>query len=321
VPPLVPAALVGHTPDAAIDGLSGQTMGTTWRVRLARPGGLDLGRLEAAIVARLDGLVAEMSHWDPTSLLSRYNRAPGGSWTSLPRDFAKVIAAALDVAARSDGAFDPAIGRLVDLWGHGPPGPTPTPTPAALAAARERSGWRHLAFDAATGWLRQPGGLALDLSGIAKGHAVDAVADLVLAAGARHCLVEIGGELRGHGLRPDGDPWWVDLETPPDASVPPLRLALHEIAVATSGDYVRGSHTVDPKTGAPTGRGLAAVTVVHRSAMLADAWASALTVAGAERGMALARTERLAARFIARTNDGHVESLSPAFLSLLADEH
>jgi thiamine biosynthesis lipoprotein len=142
---------------------------------------------------------------------------------------------------------------------------------------------------------------------------------MLRAAGIRHSLVEIGGELRGHGLRPDGDPWWVDIESPPDTSVPPLRLALHEIAVATSGDYVRGSHTIDPRTGRPADNRVAAVSVIHRSAMLADAWASALTVAGAEAGMELAAKERLAARFVVRTDTGPVELFSPAFKSLLVD--
>jgi thiamine biosynthesis lipoprotein len=320
VPPLVPAALAGHDPTAPIVDLSGETMGTIWRVRLARPAALDVGRLEKAIVARLDGLAAEMSHWQPDSLLSRFNRAAPGSWTALPPDFAAVMAAGLDVAMRSDGAFDPAIGHLVDLWGYGPPGPAAPPTPAALAAARARSGLRQLAFDAATGRLRQPGGVSLDLSGIAKGHAVDAVADLVRGAGARHCLVEVGGELRGHGLRPDGDPWWVDLEAPPGATLPPLRVALHEIAVATSGDYVRGAHTIDPQNGHPASDAVAAVSVLHASAMIADAWASALIVAGTEVGMALAARERLAARFVVRQPSGVSERLSPALARMIAPD-
>jgi len=320
VPPLVPAALAGHDRSAVVVDLSGETMGTNWRVRLARPAGLDLRLLQETIVARLAGLVGEMSHWEPGSLLSRFNRAAAGSWTALPPDFAMVIATGLDVAARSDGAFDPAVGRLVDLWGYGPPGPMPSPDPESLAITRAQSGWRRLAYDAASRRLRQPGGLALDLSGIAKGHAVDVLADLIRRAGARHCLVEVGGELRGHGLRPDGDPWWVDLETPPDAPVSALRIALHELAVATSGDYVRGSHTIDPRSGRPAAHGIATVSVVHRSAMLADAWASALTVAGVEAGMAIARTERLAARMVVRSDGGAREWISPALAALIADE-
>ena len=179
------------------------------------------------------------------------------------------------------------------------------------------SGWRRLAFDRAAGWLRQPGGVALDLSGIAKGHAVDAVVRLLWEQDVAHALVEIGGECRGLGVRPDLDPWWVDIETPPGADVAPLRVALHGLAVATSGDYVRGHHTLDPRTGHPA-RGVTSLSVLHPSAMLADAWASALTVLGPDAGAALATRERLAVRCVYRSAEGVREWLSPALAAMLA---
>ncbi|WP_174278585.1 FAD:protein FMN transferase, partial [Sphingomonas bacterium] len=159
--------------------------------------------------------------------------------------------------------------------------------------------------------LRQPGGCGLDLSGIAKGHAVDVVSDLLRQAGRRHHLVEIGGECRGRGLRPDGEPWWVDVETP--APVPPLRIAAHELAVATSGDHLRGVHTIDPRTGRPA-TGAMAVTVVAATAMLADAWASALLVLAPDAATALATREGLAARWLDRSRN---ERISPALAAML----
>ena len=306
---LDPAALAGLDPRAAVTTLGGDTMGTTWRVRVA--GAAD--GLGGAIATRLAGLVAEMSHWDAGSLLSRFNRAAADTWHALSPDFAAVIAAGLDVAARSGGAFDPAIGALVDLWGFGPPGPQPTPNEGELAAARARSGWRRLRWDAGGRRLLQPGGCRLDLSGIAKGHAVDAVGDLLAALGHRHHLVEIGGECRGWGLRPDGEPWWVDVETPPGVTVAPLRVAAHELAVATSGDYVRGEHTIDPRTGRPA-TATVAVTVLAATAMVADAWASALAVLAPDEAMALAMREGLAVRWLHR--DGQ-ERLSPALAAML----
>ncbi|AOH86578.1 thiamine biosynthesis protein ApbE [Sphingomonas panacis] len=292
-------------------------MGTVWRVRCAVPAAFDPEALRAAIVRRLAGLVAEMSHWQPDSRLSRFNRAPAGRWMKLPRDFATVIAAGLDIAARSGGAFDPAIGRLVDLWGFGPRPHARVPTDAQIAAGLAVSGWQRLAFDRAAGWLRQPGGVALDLSGIAKGYAVDAVARLLTGHGIAHALVEIGGECLGMGVRPDLDPWWVDIETPPDAGIAPLRVALHGLAVATSGDYVRGHHTLDPRTGHPA-RAVTSLSVLHPSAMIADAWASALTVLGPQAGAALATREGLAVRCVSRSGEGVREWLSPALAAMLA---
>lgn len=293
--------------------LGGETMGTGWRVRLVLPPRLDVAAVHAAIAARLAGLVAEMSHWAPESLLSRFNRGVAGSWWSLPPDFATVIAAGLEVAARTDGAFDPALGALVDACGYGPQGMSAR---TDAAAAHAVSGWWRLTFDPAARRLRQPGGCALDLSGIAKGHAVDAVAALLGGMGVAHALVEIGGELRGFGVRPDLEPWWVALETPPGVAAAPIRIALHALSVATSGDYVRGAHTIDGRSGQPVSAAVA-ISVLHPSAMLADAWASALTVLGPGEGQATAMREALAVRAIWRTAAGPVEWISPALVAMM----
>jgi thiamine biosynthesis lipoprotein len=314
---LDPHALTGLDPTARIADIGGATMGTTWKVRLAAPPELDLVALRTAIVERLDIIVAEMSHWAPDSLLNRFNVAPGGNWVTLPPDFAAVMKAGLMIAERSVGAFDPAIGRLTDLHGLGPNPAEREPDAASIDAALDVSGWHRLAFDAETNRLRQPGGLWLDLSGIAKGCAVDAVAGLLARMGVRHCLVEIGGECAGRGLRPDGDPWWVDLETPPGLVLPPFRIALHQQAVATSGNYVRGDHTLDPRTGWPVRDGVVSASVIHSAAMEADAWASALTVLGPDRGAEIAAREQLAARIVTVRNGGTQEWLSPALIRML----
>ena len=301
---------------ARVIDLAGETMGTVWRVRCAVPAAFDPEALHLAIARRLAGLVTEMSHWEADSRLSRFNRAAAGTWAKLPRDFAIVMATGLDIAARSGGAFDPAIGRLVDLWGFGPRPHARVPSGAEIAAALAVSGWQRLAYDSSAGWLRQPGGVALDLSGIAKGHAVDAVARLLTKHGIAHALVEIGGECLGLGVRPDLDPWWVDIETPPGTDIAPLRVALHGLAVATSGDYVRGHHTLDPRTGQPA-RVVTSLSVLHPSAMIADAWASALTVLGPEAGATLATHEGLAVRCVYRAEAGVREWISPALAAML----
>lgn len=302
-----PAAFARRDPARGIVVLRGEAIGTSWQVRFA---GSTPGGLREAIDRRFAGIVAEMSQWEPSSVLSRFNRAAAGTWVTLPPDFATVIAAALDIAARSDGAFDPTHGRAAALLGFGAEAVEVPPSEAALAEARAMAGWERLEWDPGARRLRQPGGLWLDLSGIAKGFAVDAVADLLRDHGLPDALVEIGGELAGRGLKPDGQPWWVDLETPPGVDLAPLRIGLHDLAVATSGDYVRGAHTIDPATGRPLPPGTTSVSVIHASAMHADAWATALTVAGP----ALAERETLAARFA-----GDAETLSPQLSAMIAD--
>jgi thiamine biosynthesis lipoprotein len=320
LPPAISAqAFAGRDAAAPVIALAGETMGTTWSVRFARPPHVDPQAVRAAIVARLDGLVREMSHWQADSLLSRFNRAAAGQWIALPPDFAQVMAEGLAIAERSGGAFDPSIGRIVNLWGFGPVAAPHPPSGDGIDAALASARWHRLAYDAPARRLRQPGGTMLDLSGIAKGHAVDAVADLLHASGIRHALVEIGGELVGRGVRPDGDPWWVDLEVPPGLDVAPLRIALHGLAVATSGDYRRGAHTLDPRTGRPIAHGTVSVSVLHDSALRADAWATALTVLHPEEAMALATRETIAARFLSVADGETRERVTPALAAMLED--
>lgn len=318
VPPqLDPSALTGHDPSAPIVVLAGETMGTTWQVQAAIPArlGRDTAGLADAIGRRLDEICGQMSHWDAGSQLSRFNRSPAGSAHPLPPDFARVIAAALAIAAASGGAFDPALGRITDLWGLGPRPAAGVPDAAALARVQTERNWRQLGFDPATATLTQPGGVWLDLSGIAKGYAVDALADLLAGRGIGHALIEIGGELAGCGMRPDGDPWWVELESPPACTLPPLRVALHQLCVATSGDYLRGGHTLDPATGLPITHATTAISVLHPSCMVADAWATALSVARPDHACQLARAHHLAARIVSRSGE---EWLSPALQLMLA---
>lgn len=314
-----PSSFADCDPTAAVGELAGETMGTTWSVRFVQPAGLDIPDLRERIAARLGSIVDEMSHWQPGTVLSRFNAALAGQWVALPPDFAFVMKKALQIATATDGAFDPAIGRVVNLWGFGPPGPCEFPTAETLAPVHANSRYHRLRIDLEARQLRQPGDLALDLSGIAKGFAVDAVANLLGNLGIGNALVEIGGELVGRGIRPDGEPWWVDLETPPGVDCEPLRVALHGLAVATSGSYRRGDHTIDPRTGWPIDNGIISLSVIAPTALDADAWATALTVLGPDAGLAMAAERHIAARFLVQDGERGRELLSPALEAMLAD--
>jgi thiamine biosynthesis lipoprotein len=309
---LLPPALTAASPSIGeVVALQGATMGTGWSLRYVAPPTLPRETVQRAVQTRLDALVSEMSTWDAGSDLCRYNAAAPGTWCVLPTDGFTVLGAALACAAETNGAYDPTAGPLVDLWGFGPQGPvTAPPSPAAVDAARARTGWQRVQLDPATQHALQPGGVQLDLSAIAKGYAVDAIGRVLAGLGIDHHLVEIGGELRGTGLKPDGQPWWVQLEAPtaPGLPLPETVVALHGIAIATSGDYRQGfthagrhySHTLDPRTGAPLQNDLAAVTVLHAQAMQADALATALMVLGLDDGLAHAQHHGIAARFVQR---------------------
>lgn len=315
---------------AALHDFHGLSMGTSWSVRLAAPAAP--AHWQDGLQNELDQVVAQMSHWRADSELGRFNSAPGGSWHSLSAGFFEVLAFALRVAGDSGGAYDPGAGALVNLWGFGPerrfdePG-FAAPTPFAVAALLAAQRGRRIELDPALRRARQPGGVLLDLSAVAKGYGVDCLARYLERQGVHDYLVEVGGELRGAGVKPDGQPWWVGLEQAgaEDTGLCPIVLALHGLAVATSGDYrryfmqgaTRQAHTIDTRSGLPVAHALASVTVLHGSCMAADAWSTALTVLGPQDGLALAERLGLAARFVLRADGAFSERISSHFAALL----
>lgn len=313
---------------------AGRSMGTTWSAQMLVPPGLAARRedeFESALQRELNEIVAQMSHWEDGSLLARYNRAPGGSWHALPPQFFEVADFALQVHEDTAGAYDPAAGALVKLWGFGPSARHDgagfqLPSPHEIASTLARRARARPQLDRATRRLLQPGGAILDFSSVAKGYGVDRLALCLERHGVRHYLVEVGGELRGAGMKPGGEPWWVEIEGVPDAAAGPQAVvALHGLAIATSGDYrsyfehgrQRASHTIDPRTGHPIANAVASCTVVAGSCMVADALSTALTVMGVEAGIAFADARGIAGRYLVRHDGGLRETTSSAWRGLL----
>jgi thiamine biosynthesis lipoprotein len=243
--------------------------------------------------------------------------------------FYKVLSAALVVGRASAGAYDVTVAPLVDLWGFGPgPAIDTPPAEAAIARLLAQVGQGNIRLDSATSRVMKLSELSLDFSSLAKGYAVDQVADWLAGQKLSRFLVEVGGEMRMSGLSGRGDPWRIAIEQPESsARTAATAISLSDAAVATSGDYRnyfevdgrRYSHSIDPRTGYPVAHDLVSVTVVHPSAMLADAWATALTVLGADQAMAVAQRQALAVYFIRSAGEDFVHSHTPAFAGYLAE--
>jgi thiamine biosynthesis lipoprotein len=317
----------------ALTRLDGATMGTTWSALMADAAGQNRTTVRAALQGELDLVVGQMSTWEPDSDISRFNRAAADSWQPLPPAFAEVMTAALELAHQTDGAWDPTVGPLVQVWGFGAgPVRTSPPDADAIAAARARVGWRRLRFEPGGRGLLQPGGVELDLAAIAEGYAVDRLGRRLEQLGVHDYLVEIGGEVRARGLRPDGRPWRLALERPDAAGAGTGTgigriIELAGLSAATSGDSRaffehdgrRYGHAIDTATGWPVRHGLAAVTVLAQDCIDAGSLASALSVLGPDRGAAFARERDIAALFLVRQGDTLLERPTPAFLRLIAD--
>lgn len=309
--------------------LSGPTMGTTWHVTyVASASGLSPDAVQRGIEAELTAVNTSMSTYLPDSEISRFNAAPAGTVFEASPGFCQVLSAALEVGNKSEGAYDVTVAPLVALWGFGPAGTVATPPPGDVIKAQlARVGQDQLELAGSGSAVTKNAAVSVDFSSLAKGYAVDRVARWLAGQGIKQFLVEVGGEMKLSGLSPRGDSWHIAIEQPQDQGrAVATALGITDRAVATSGDYrnffevdgQRFSHSIDPRTGYPVAHDLVSVTVVHSSAMLADAWATALTVLGADRAMAVARAQGLAVYFIQRAEDGFVHSHTPAFAPYLA---
>lgn len=298
----------------------GDTMGTTYEVTVVADPQYNVRFpfLHAAIAMTLERIEAAMSTWRPESELSRFNVADTTDPFSVAPDTATVFQHALTVSALTGGAFDVTIGPLIDAWGFGPPGhPPAAPSAADLARLREQVGWERLAVDAEASTIRKlTPGASVDLSALAKGYAVDQVAELLDAEGFTNYLVEVGGEVRAAGRNARGEPWRVGIERP--SAGPPTVYRTVELsgqALATSGDYrntyvldgQRVSHTIDPRTGQPVTHALASVSIIDPLCVRADALATALMVLGPDDGFTLATEQGWPALFLVRRPDDTLE--------------
>lgn len=288
--------------------LNGPTMGTRWSATFFADKHLDIDGLQEAFQASVDDVDLLMSTWKPDSALMRFNAAPANVWLNLPDRLLEVLEFGLEIGRQSGGAFDMGVGDAVSAWGFAADCADLDRIKTALSV-RRKPAHEILEIDRPKGLARKSAAIQLDLSGIAKGYGVDRLAEVAREAGLESGLFAIDGELVVLGKRPDGGDWAVAVESP-DYGMRSAHsiLELHDVAVATSGDYrhwidVNGrrlSHTMDPRRGAPLLESPASVTVLASSCMAADAWATAFMVLGEAQSKPLAHKLGLQVLYIER---------------------
>ncbi len=321
-----PQTLRGIGSERQVHPLGGETMGTEWTASVALPPGVGRLETERVLLGVFGRIIEQMSPWRADSDLSRFNQAEPGSWHVFPREFFDVLQCALRVAKETAGAYNPAIGRAIDLLGFGPTPPHfGSWDPLAFQKAFDGCGWLRIEMEAPARRVRQPGGIHLDLGSIAKGYAVDCAAEALKALGCADFLIEIGGEVRAHGCKPDGQPWWCQLQSPDcgdgEAAMPETIFALCDSSLASSGNSLRcrwlggrwHGHIVHGIEGALPPSSLERVFVLHPECILADAYATALYVFGSEQGIAFANERNLAALFVQRRGASFEEVASSAW--------
>lgn len=307
---VMPLALMACKPSDLVFEISGFTMGTSYNVVAVDPSHrLTNAKMRAAIESALAEVNTQMSNWDPTSEISRFNAQAGTGAQSLSPALATVMEAAETVYRDSQGRFDTTMGPLIELWGFGAPGARTKPDEAAIAAARQRSGHENT-LRVGQGEMRKTQSDAqVYLAAIGKGFGADQVGRALEALGLTDYMIEIGGDLYASGRNPDGQPWQIGIETPDSRNRSVMDvIGVSGLGLASSGDYrnyfeqdgQRFSHVIDPATGHPIEHRTASATVLADNGMLADAWATAMLVLGRDRGMEIAEAQNLAVLFVER---------------------
>jgi thiamine biosynthesis lipoprotein len=327
--PSVPVAAAEPAP--AVASLTGPTMGTTYHIKYWGAGADSPPKVKGAIDRLLAEFDRQMSTYRDDSELSRFNKSPAGEWFPVSRDTARVVEESLRYFKETEGVLDVTVPPLLRIWNFGgdaKQGEAPAPpSQEQIAKAQELVGSQRLQVRLdPPGLKKERGGVEVDLSSIAPGYAVDLVIERLQALGFANAMVEIGGEVRAVGARPDGRPWRIGVERV-DATDGTLArvVPLDNLALSTAGDYRnyrtadgrRFTHIIDPRTGQALPYRGASVTVIAATCTEADALDTPLLIMGPGAGYQWCVKRNVAAFFQVRSDDGEVtERATPRFNEL-----
>ncbi len=299
IPLVLIIALVGYT---VFRGLSPDdlhvaykiTMDTTVELRFSESDTRPAGQIEDEVFAEIERLEMLFSRSTETSDVSRINASAGEKPVQVSDEVLYVTRRAVEYAEMTDGAFDPSIAPLIDLWGFlGQEFRVPSGT--ELKEALLLVDYTMIEIDRGSSAVFLPQGeMALELGGIAKGYIVDRALEMLRSAGIEHAFVNAGGDIGLIGSNPEGDPWRIGVRHPRDPDTIIAVFSAEGGSVVTSGDYERSfeedgikyHHILEPETGLPA-RELASVTIMAETAIEADALSTAVFVLGPDRGLDL----------------------------------
>lgn len=324
---LTTLSLQSCTKQSSPTQLSGKTMGTQYHISLVANSSnkqlIPFSELQKNIDLILVEVNRQMSTYQKDSEISLFNKHESSDWFSISPDFLAVVQASQHVSKESKGAFDITIAPIINLWGFGPEVITKIPTSSQIKKTLSHSHYSLLKFRTQPPALQKlDPKVTIDLSAIAKGFAVDKISNYLEAQNFKNYLVEIGGEIQSRGLNSSNEKWRIAIESPDTGrenntekinSNLTMIIEVSDKALATSGDYrnyfikngARYSHTIDPETGSPIKHQLASVTVMHKSAMMADAYATAIMVLGEAKGKIFATKHNLSINMIIRDGNSY----------------
>ncbi len=288
-----------------IVGWHGTTMGPIeYHIKVVAPKSTSVDSLKKEIEIVFDLLNRQMSTYLPDSEVSRFNNSQTTDWFPVSSATAKVITRSQEISAKTQGAFDITVKPIVERWNFGAnKAEFQIPTAEETKSLLVRIGFEKLEVRSEPPAIRKMiPELQIDLSAIAKGYAVDLASIRLVELGFKDHFVEVGGEVRAAGRKPDGSKWRVGIEKPLEGVRAVEKIVeLSDVSMATSGDYrnfivignKRYSHTIDPKSARPVENQMASASVIAADCMSADAFATAAMVSGPQAMDELAKSENL----------------------------
>lgn len=309
-------------------------MGTTYNVTVVdNPLSLSKEDLKKRIEETLNEVNEKMSNWYDQSEISTINNDKRGKPIDLSQELFDVINISTDIHKRSNGAFDITAAPLINLWGFGPnKSERKIPSVSEVNAALELVGQTRLLklIPGLNQLKKRNSEVSINLSAIAKGYGIDRIARTLREEKIQNFLVEIGGDLITSGTNKNGKAWSIGIESPKVGSqIVQSVIKIKDQAMATSGDYknffekngIKYSHIIDPKTGYPIRHKTLSVTVLAKSAALADGWATAMLVLGKNDGMIVANKLDIPVFFISSHEKTFITAGSDEFKKIAAGNH
>jgi len=314
-------------PVTKVFSFSGLTMGTSYNIKIVEDSTFQKKDYSQIVKSGVDSLLKkvnqQMSTFITDSEISLFNSFADTTWFPISKEFAFVVKNAIFIGDTTKGALDVTVGPLVNLWGFGPTGDiTSLPDSQEVKLMKSLTGLNKIKvqFNPPAIKKAQPY-MYIDLSSIAKGYGVDKVSEYFFQLGVMNFMIEIGGEVRANGINQNDEYWRIGISTPNNSGGIEKVVSLNNMSMATSGDYhnyfmkngKRYSHTINPRTGYPITHHLASVSVIAKTCMMADGYATALDVLGPKDGLLYADTLKLPVFMIVHKDGNFTEEKNKLF--------
>ncbi len=296
--------------------IRGSALGTGYTVTYQASRPVDPFVIKQKIEDALEEITEQVSNWNPSSEVARFNASPGPFSMTISQHFVELLHLASQLSRTTEGALDPTMGALIDAWGFGVNRSQRVPVDSRIQQAMTQSGLRNLVLDSRSATLSKQNDCAVNLSALAKGYAVDVIAGILDQAQIEHYLINIGGEIRAKGTR-SGKVWEVGIPSPGGGPEDLLAtVKLQDQAMATSGTHRKFfqangtdySHIIDPRTGRTVNNALVSVSIVAPDCAVADGLATAILVLGRDAGLRLVESVPEAeGLFAAKEESGELE--------------